>query len=124
MVFAAMFAGAYEVFYGTASPPTSYGGYGGNAKEDAKYTFEYPAGWKPAAPNKVEKGTQGIDCRVFNVSANKWPSTSATMSRIPPWLVACTTRRQKNISNSIYYAMDINCVSRRRTKAHIVVVYV
>lgn len=51
-----------------ASPPTSYGGYGGNAKEDAKYTFEYPAGWKSAAPNKVEKGTQGIDCRVYNVS--------------------------------------------------------
>lgn len=57
----------YEVFYGTASPPTSYGGYGGNAKEAAKYTFEYPAGWKSAAPNKVEKGTQGIDCRVYNV---------------------------------------------------------
>jgi hypothetical protein len=59
----------YEVFYGTASPPTSYGGYGGNAQEDAKYSFEYPTGWKSAQPNKVEKGTQGIDCRVYNVSA-------------------------------------------------------
>lgn len=58
----------YETFYGLATPPTSYGGYGGNAKEAAKYSFEYPAGWKSAAPNKVEKGTQGIDCRVFNVS--------------------------------------------------------
>ena len=57
----------YEVFFGAASPPTSYGGCGGNAKEDAKYTIEYPVGWKSAAPNKVEKGTQGIDCRVFNV---------------------------------------------------------
>ena len=36
----------YETFFGAASPPTSYGGYGGNAEEDAKYTFEYPAGWK------------------------------------------------------------------------------
>jgi len=56
----------YEIFYGTASPPTSYGGYGGNAQEAAKYMFEYPVGWKSARPNKVEKGTQGIDCRVFN----------------------------------------------------------
>jgi hypothetical protein len=56
------------IFYGLATPPTSYGGYGGNAKEAAKYTFEYPAAWKKQAPNKVEKGTQGIDSRVFNVS--------------------------------------------------------
>lgn len=61
--------GEYETFYGTATPPTSYGGYGGNADEESKYKFEYPAGWKIAAPNKVEKGTQGIDCRVFNVRA-------------------------------------------------------
>ena len=27
---------AYTTLYGTASPPTSYGGYGGNAKESAK----------------------------------------------------------------------------------------
>eukprot|EP00204_Picochlorum_oklahomense_P004206 CAMPEP_0118797714 /NCGR_PEP_ID=MMETSP1161-20130426/212_1 /TAXON_ID=249345 /ORGANISM="Picochlorum oklahomensis, Strain CCMP2329" /LENGTH=208 /DNA_ID=CAMNT_0006724927 /DNA_START=143 /DNA_END=772 /DNA_ORIENTATION=+ len=56
----------YEAFFGTAAPPTSYGGYGGNAEEDAKYTFEYPAGWKPSVPNKTEKGTQGIDCRITN----------------------------------------------------------
>ncbi len=59
----------YEAFFGTAAPPTSYGGYGGNAEEDAKYTFEYPAGWKPSVPNKTEKGTQGIDCRITNVRA-------------------------------------------------------
>lgn len=26
----------FTTYYGTASPPTSYGGYGGNAKESAK----------------------------------------------------------------------------------------
>ena len=26
----------FTTYYGTASPPTSYGGYGGNAKETAK----------------------------------------------------------------------------------------
>ena len=28
--------GATQIFYGLAAPPTSYGGYGGNAKEAAK----------------------------------------------------------------------------------------
>ncbi|KAL4855262.1 Phosphatidylinositol transfer protein 3 [Chlorella vulgaris] len=58
-----------EIFYGQASPPTSYGGYGGNtqnAKADAKYIFEYPTGWKSETVNKRDKGTQGVDCRVFN----------------------------------------------------------
>lgn len=60
-------AAEYETFYGMATPPTSYGGYGGNDPNAApKYTFEYPTGWKTAVPNKVEKGTQGIDGRVFN----------------------------------------------------------
>lgn len=56
------------VFYGLATPPTSYGGYGGNdfgkRKESAKYTFVYPSQWKEEVPSKVEKGTQGIDGRV------------------------------------------------------------
>eukprot|EP01025_Chloroclados_australasicus_P035288 TRINITY_DN3597_c0_g2_i2.p2 TRINITY_DN3597_c0_g2~~TRINITY_DN3597_c0_g2_i2.p2 ORF type:complete len:209 (+),score=25.94 TRINITY_DN3597_c0_g2_i2:75-629(+) len=52
--------------YGAASPPTSYGGYGGNAKEIAKYAFEYPSTWKVDVINKVQKGTQGIDSRVYN----------------------------------------------------------
>ncbi|KAI7842731.1 hypothetical protein COHA_003661 [Chlorella ohadii] len=59
----------FEIFYGLATPPTSYGGYGGksqNAKEDAKYTFEYPASWKSETINKRDKGTQGVDCRVYN----------------------------------------------------------
>ena len=29
-------SGAMQIFYGLAAPPTSYGGYGGNAKEAAK----------------------------------------------------------------------------------------
>lgn len=55
-----------STFFGTASPPTSYGGYGGNATEDAKYFFKYPTGWKTDVINKTQKGTQGIDCRVYN----------------------------------------------------------
>lgn len=29
-------AAGMSVYFGLASPPTSYGGYGGNAQEDAK----------------------------------------------------------------------------------------
>lgn len=71
----------FTIFYGTASPPTSYGGYGGNAEEDAKYKFEYPTGWKTQAPNKVEKGTQGIDCRVFNPRNKSQAITVVTFGR-------------------------------------------
>lgn len=46
-------AGEYAKLLGMATPPTSYGGYGGNANEKPKYTFEYPAGWKPEVPSKV-----------------------------------------------------------------------
>ncbi|KAL4531054.1 hypothetical protein Ndes2526B_g04787 [Nannochloris sp. 'desiccata'] len=52
----------FTIFYGTASPPTSYGGYGGNAEEDAKYKFEYPTGWKTQAPK------QGEDNKSFKVT--------------------------------------------------------
>lgn len=55
-----------KTFFGMATPPTSYGGYGGNANEKPKYAFEYPAAWKPEVINKVQKGTQGIDSRVSN----------------------------------------------------------
>ena len=48
-----LFPGDYGIFYGMASPPTSYGGYGGNANEKPKYTFEYPTGWKSEQPSKV-----------------------------------------------------------------------
>jgi hypothetical protein len=45
--------------YGLATPPTSYGGYGGNVKEAPKYKFLYPASWKELTVNKVQK--VGID---------------------------------------------------------------
>uniref|UniRef100_A0A061REQ3 Thylakoid lumen protein n=1 Tax=Tetraselmis sp. GSL018 TaxID=582737 RepID=A0A061REQ3_9CHLO len=54
------------LFKGTASPPTSYGGYGGNAEEEYKYQFLVPGDWKSAVINKVDKGTKGIDCRFSN----------------------------------------------------------
>lgn len=41
--------------YGLASPPTSYGGYGGNVKEAPKYKFDYPDTWKQLTVNKVQK---------------------------------------------------------------------
>jgi len=55
-----------ETYYGKATPPTSYGGYGGNADETPKYRFDYPANWIFQSVNKVQKGTQGIDARVYN----------------------------------------------------------
>ncbi|CAD7702996.1 unnamed protein product [Ostreobium quekettii] len=55
-----------ETFFGYATPPTSYGGYGGNADEPPKYKFQYPASWKPQTVNKVQKGTQGIDSIIVN----------------------------------------------------------
>lgn len=57
----------YTTLLGLATPPTSYGGYGGNdPNATPKYSFEYPSSWKPEVPNKVEKGTQGVDSRVVN----------------------------------------------------------
>eukprot|EP00887_Chlorella_sp_A99_P003149 scaffold9.g3149.t1 len=54
-------------FYGLATPPTSYGGYGGNdPNASPKYSFDYPAEWKQDVINKTDKGTQGIDCRLYN----------------------------------------------------------
>lgn len=41
--------------YGLATPPTSYGGYGGNVKESPKYKFDYPDTWKQLTVNKVQK---------------------------------------------------------------------
>lgn len=71
----------YKTFYGLATPPTSYGGYGGNAKEEPKYTFEYPATWKEDVPNKVEKGTQGIDGRVINPRSKNQRAFVITLAR-------------------------------------------
>lgn len=41
--------------YGNATPPTSYGGFGGNSKDKPKYKFEYPANWQKKTVNKVQK---------------------------------------------------------------------
>ncbi|WIA39090.1 hypothetical protein OEZ86_005231 [Tetradesmus obliquus] len=71
----------YNKFFGMASPPTSYGGYGGNANESPKYTFEYPAGWKQEVPSKVEKGTQGIDGRVVNPRSKDQRAFVITLTR-------------------------------------------
>jgi len=54
------------LFKGVASPPTSYGGYGGNAEESFKYAFMVPSAWKSETVNKTEKGTQGVDCKFTN----------------------------------------------------------
>jgi len=70
-----------STYFGTASPPTSYGGYGGNALEDAKYFFKYPTGWKSEVPNKVQKGMQGIDCRIVNPRAKGQQVVVITFSR-------------------------------------------
>ena len=78
---AAEAAPGFETYYGFGLPPTSYGGYGGNADEDAKYTFESPSGWKPSVPNKVEKGSQGIDCRIFNPRNKNQAVTVVTFGR-------------------------------------------
>lgn len=60
------FAVELDTYYGKATPPTSYGGYGGNADEKPKYRFDYPVEWKFQSVNKVQKGTQGIDARVVS----------------------------------------------------------
>ncbi|PNW85945.1 hypothetical protein CHLRE_03g198850v5 [Chlamydomonas reinhardtii] len=73
--------GEYATFLGYATPPTSYGGYGGNAKEAPRYTFEYPAGWKEEIPSKVEKGTQGVDGRVVNPRGKDQRAFVVTLAR-------------------------------------------
>ncbi|MEW5317038.1 MAG: hypothetical protein WDW38_008369 [Sanguina aurantia] len=73
--------GEYATFFGFATPPTSYGGYGGNADEPPKYTFEYPSGWKEEKPSKVEKGTQGVDGRVVNPKSKDQRAFLITLTR-------------------------------------------
>lgn len=72
---------SYSTFFGLASPPTSYGGYGGNANEKPKYSFEYPPDWKSEVPSKVEKGTQGIDGRVVNPKSKDQRAFVITLGR-------------------------------------------
>ena len=53
-----------EIFWGAANPPATYGGTARTTKEFARYSFVYPPDWKEQAINKVEKGTNGTDCRL------------------------------------------------------------
>lgn len=73
--------GESKVLYGMASPPTSYGGYGGNAKEAAKYTYEYPTAWKIETVGKQEKGMVGIDSRVRNPKVKLETAFTVTFGR-------------------------------------------
>jgi len=52
-----------ELFYGAANPPATYGGSARTTKEFARYSFLYPEEWTEQKINKVEKGTNGTDCR-------------------------------------------------------------
>lgn len=72
----------YELFKGLATPPTSYGGYGGNDPQATpKYSFEYPTGWKEDKISKVEKGTQGVDGRVSNPRVKGMTAYVITLGR-------------------------------------------
>merc|ERR1712118_493334 len=52
------------IFWGAADPPATYGKSARTTKEFARYSFVYPPDWKEQAINKVEKGTNGTDCRL------------------------------------------------------------
>ena len=52
------------IFWGAANPPATYGGTARTKKEFARYSFIYPSDWKEQPVNKVEKGTNGTDCRL------------------------------------------------------------
>jgi len=43
------------------------------------YTFEFPSEWKIDAINKVEKGTKGIDGRVYNTKVSKKGESAFTI---------------------------------------------
>jgi len=55
---------ALDIFWGAANPPATYGGTASTTKEFARYSFLYPEEWKEQIINKVEKGTNGTDCRL------------------------------------------------------------
>lgn len=74
-------AAELDTFYGKATPPTSYGGYGGTAEEAPKYSFKYPTDWKFQPVNKVQKGTQGIDARVVNPRNRNMSAFAIVLSR-------------------------------------------
>ena len=54
----------YEMFFGAANPPGTYGRSARTQPSQARYEFEYPEGWEEENVNKIEKGTSGTDSRV------------------------------------------------------------
>lgn len=64
--------------YGLATPPTSYGGYGGNLNEAPKYKFDYPDTWKQLTVNKVQKVSPSTQL------ACKWPIAPQSTLVNPP----------------------------------------
>lgn len=68
-------------YYGMDTPPTSYGGYGGNANEPPKYSFQYPETWKLQSVNKVQKGTQGVDSKFINPADKNEQCFAITLAR-------------------------------------------
>ncbi len=52
------------IFWGAANPPATYGATARTTQKFARYSFDYPEDWTEAAINKVEKGTNGTDCRL------------------------------------------------------------
>lgn len=74
-------AEGYQIFYGKDAPPSSYGGKEGATKEEAKYSFEYPDAWKSINVNKVQKGSQGIDCIIQNPRNKGQQITVVTFGR-------------------------------------------
>jgi hypothetical protein len=53
----------WDVFYGAANPPATYGTIGGTTKALAKYSYDVASTWVEEATSKVEKGSGGQDSR-------------------------------------------------------------
>ena len=53
-----------------------------HVKSPCRYYFEYPTGWKTDVINKTQKGTQGIDCRIYN------PRNKSALPASPPVALA------------------------------------
>lgn len=61
----------FELFYGAANPPATPNKVGGTTKQFARYSFLYPTAWTEEVIPKVEKGTNGTDCRFVSSSRKK-----------------------------------------------------
>jgi hypothetical protein len=48
-----------------AKLPNAAGGYGGNANESPRYSFEFPTGWKAEVPSKVKGLLQAVKAKSF-----------------------------------------------------------